>query len=77
MLSNIADCLPPLHLVAICSNGQARFTGNRMETWDVWNEQISEKENKKAVRVWPRWSKVNAILQILTTEAFESLYKQQ
>lgn len=45
-----------------------------METRDIWNVQISENENKKAVRVQSMWSKVKIILQAHIAEAFESLY---
>lgn len=45
-----------------------------METWDIWNVQISENENKKAARVQLEWSKVKIILHVLMVEAFESHY---
>lgn len=35
-----------------------------METWDMWNVQISENENNEAVGDQPEWSKVKMILQV-------------
>lgn len=50
VLYNITDHFT--HLVAICWNGWARFRGNIMETWDIWNVQISENSHLKKTKLF-------------------------